>query len=379
MAKGKTLRTLYKLGPPDWGDISREDKILKNFSAKSTLLTLLAFSFVALFAVGCGDSRDDFVNTTTNNNNNGNLVFRFQQAVTQTTVPNGTATLRFDFFSTDPGTAQSLLFTETRPFATEVRFDNVSSQVASVAVTSFGADGLPTQTNVAAVTVVVGNDVAVDLNQGTVASFDALTGPGTVNLVSDADNMVLLSREGTLNQLSSAETAQLILTGTFTPGGDFDLPINDTVATFSFADNNVANISSTGLLTGFNFGANTTLTANYTALSTTRSTDVAIQTFFYAIGDASTTIPTNLTDGSIIGVVSFINKRGIFTNVRQTPNTTYTLGTPVLSGVSIDSTTGEVTTGSTTGTQDVIVTYVDPDSGLTFTDTHTVTVSDTAN
>ena len=246
--------------------MSMEDKNLKKFQSTSALLTLLVVGFVSLFAVGCGDSRENFVFTGNNNQaNTGNLVFRFQQAAAQTVdiVPAGTATLRFDFFTNNPPTLQGLLFTETRAFADVVTFNNVSPEVRSVTVTCFNAAGLPLATLFGPVTVNVGQTTEVDLNDAQPVAIEALT--------SSPDPIIL----------TVGQTQQVTNTGSFNQGSTATIPAGSLTYNLTEAAGNLiptATVSSTGLVSFVNRAQNATLTSSFTFGGQTRSDTVLVRT-----------------------------------------------------------------------------------------------------
>ena len=99
----------------------------------------LILSLLALLAIGCGDSSDDFV-VQNSQSNNGNLVFQFvrPQALN---VPTATTTVRFDFYRAN----DVLDFTSEQPFAPTITFNDVSTSIVRVVVTSLDANGFPIQ------------------------------------------------------------------------------------------------------------------------------------------------------------------------------------------------------------------------------------------
>lgn len=338
-----------------------EDNILKKFKAKSALLTLLALSFVALFAVGCGDSRDDFVITNTNNNpaTQGNLVFNFQQAVTQQvpdTVPAGTASLRFDFFSTNPPDAESLVFTETRAFAQEIVIEDVPSNVVSVLVTAFDANGFPLATLSGDVTVIIGATNPVDLDDSNPVTFDALTvAPDPVLIVIDDNGNQATVVETGSGEQANGNTEQLLFTGSFSVGTPQTLPA--TASFLSFSDiSPVANVSSTGLITGNEDGTDD-LTTTYTIGSQARTDTVTVNNYFFNVTaeDGVELLPTDTYGGRYTAEFAF----GADQLANVAANSTFALqGTPT--GITIDPDTGDLELeNATPGTFNVIVTWVD--------------------
>lgn len=332
---------------------------------RSSLVALLSLSFIALFAVGCGDDREDFVITNTSQTGNGNLIFRFQQqTVTQTIVPAGTVQLRFDLFSTNPGSEASLVATETRNFAEVVTLENVPSNVVFVAVTAIGADGLPTQVRTGSVDVIPGASTEVVLENTVAVTFDSLSvTPQVVNLV--------FNREEVLTQ-------QMTFSGVFS-GDTFGIPITTPPATFTFDGPNLGNFSSTGLFSsGFDiqhYGSNTTVTAGYTFLDTTRTETFDIRTFIFAVDNAGR---SSLAPGESYTAgydLEFTNSAGQAPEIELT----YALENPV-TGVELNTEDGSfTTTGSTPeGTFNVVVSGTDPNTGFVVTDTVQFTIDASA-
>ena len=318
------------------------------------LLALFTIAFVSLFSVGCDSSGNGLVVDTFNT---GNLQFQFQRPVTQTvdTVPSGTTMLRFDLFSTNPATEGSLVFSETRDYADQITLTGVPTNVVLVVVTTLDADGLPTAILSAPVQVIVGSTIQVDLNDAVAVTFEALSiTPETINVV--------------VTDKGQVETQQLTFTGTFN-SEQFALPITSPEASFSFDTPNVGNVSSTGLYT-FDTevhsgpGTNTTLTGNYTFGSTTLMDTVQVFVYgFFPFPQGSQFLVPGDSYTACYGS-EFVRPNSIV----ETPSTfTFALESPV-TGVTVDSATGDITTTASTpvGTFKVIVTYNDSTSGMTF-------------
>jgi len=351
-----------------------EEKNLKNFTSKSTLLTLLAISLVSILAIGCGDSKE-FVATGTANQGTpatvGNLSFSFAKAVnaqTTGTVPSGTTTLRFDFFSVDPPASSGLVTTVTRAFATEITIEDVPTNVVTVLVTALDANGFPLATLQGEANVVLGATTPVDLGDATPITFDALTvTPNPTYLV-----------EG--------ETQQLTFTGSFSNGTVASLPINSTTAGFAFSQAGIVSISDAGLVS-FETGANnTTATCSYTVGGTTLSDDVFIGTFVFNV---SATAQYDLDPSSTYtaGYSNLLQDDNNFDNIDVTSVCTYAIETPT-SGVVVQPNGNiELNNAAPGSTFNVVVTYVDSAanrpasavgeaSGKTFQGTIPFTVAD---
>lgn len=340
--------------------MSMEDKILRKFQAKSALLTMLLVGFVALFSVGCGDSRDEFV-ATNSNGGTGTLVFRFQQAVLQAvdTVPAGTTQLVFSLHAGAPASTANLV--EVRgpvAFQNVVTLTGVPTNVTHVVVTALGANNQPLAILTGDVFVQAGVTTDVDLNDSTPVTFDAITvSPDPINLVVGGAGV------------------QASISGAFSNGSNVNLPINNSTTTFSFApDNGVANFSATGLFQGLQAG-NSTATATYTLGGVSRSDTFLVRVYEFEAD--VTTPPAELVSGGnyTAGYTLNLTRADLTTRDNFTSAVTYAIS-PDVNGLSIDANTGDITNNGsvTSGTFNVVVTVTDSVSGLTFTDTIPFTV-----
>lgn len=337
-----------------------EDKNLKKFQTKSALLTMLLVGFVALFSVGCGDSRDEFVATNTGSGT-GTLVFRFQQPVAQTlsTVPAGTAQLLFSLHAGAPASTTNLVVVRgPLAFQPVITLSDVPTNVSHVVVTAFGANGQPLGVATGNVEVQAGVSSDADLGPFASVTFDAITvSPDPLNLV------------------VGGSSGQVSIAGAFS--GDrtvASLPINNTTTSFSFSPNNgVANFSATGVFHGLEAG-NTTATASYTLANVTRTDTFAVRVFeFEANAESNTVVPGgNYTDGYTL----MLTRADGTTQSSFASGVSYSMN-PAVNGLTINSTTGVVTNNGsvTSGTFNVVVTVNDSVSGLTFTDTVPFTVA----
>lgn len=327
----------------------------------SLRLTLLALAVMAACFTGCGDS-DNFVFTNNNQGsvgNTGNLVFRFQQASAQTIdiLPNGTVTVRFDLFGTNPPSQASLLDSEIRPYADLIVLEDVSADVVFVSVTCFDANDLPLAILTGTVDVIVGADNEVDLNDSQPVSLDAIT----VN----PDPAFLATYDPT----------QLTITGSFGNGQTLPLPITANTVQFSGLGN-VANVTANGLLSVGIFplcGANTTATATFMFGATQVSDDFSVQTFCFDVfspvnTNRETVEPFLVTpdftydEGYTFGMVAPNGE--IIVDGGQLPGPPTYAVTPAVAGVTINSSTGELSIGAgvPVGTTfEVVITYVDDD------------------
>lgn len=117
----------------------------------------------AVLSVGCGDSREDFVNTTTNvAPASGALTFNFAVAQGTITVPEGTTTLDFTFYD-QQNQAGNVTLTSTNNFATSVTITGVPVGTQSYQVVARNANGTALATGTGNVTVVADTTTVVDL------------------------------------------------------------------------------------------------------------------------------------------------------------------------------------------------------------------------
>ncbi len=140
-------------------------------------LTTLVVSLVALLAVGCGSSRDEFVFTGTSGvNNTGSMTFNFVQAqeVEPSVVPVGTTRLLFEFFDGPDQTGAKTLADVSRDFAGTITIDGIPTSTSSVRVTAFSAEGVPLLVFTANVVVIPGTNVVVALGQGTAVAVSSV-------------------------------------------------------------------------------------------------------------------------------------------------------------------------------------------------------------
>lgn len=334
--------------------MSMEDKILRKFQVKSALLTMLMVGFVALFSAGCGDDRDEFV-ATNNNGGNGELVFRFQQAVAAQAidiVPNGTTQLVFSLHAGAPASTTNLV--EVRgpvAFQNIVTLTGVPTNVTHVVVTALGASGQPLAALTGNVIVQAGVSTDVDLNDQSPISFDGIAvTPDPINLVFGGGGV------------------QGVVNGSFSNGSIVSLPITNTSTTFVLANAAAANVSATGLFTGLAAGTNSAATASYTLAGVTKTDAFQVNVYGFeadALGGTNIAANAGYTAGF---VTDFVRSNGVAVN-NITTGLSYSLS-PTVSNLTINPTTGAITNSGTTSVSsfDVVVTWTDTVSGLTFTD-----------
>lgn len=358
-------------------------RILKKFQSRSALLTLLVVGFVSLFAVGCGDS-DNFVFTGTNNTpitgDTGNLVFRFTQAQTVDTVPTGTTSLRFDFFSSRTPSLATFLFTETRSYAELIIIEDVPVETQSVVVTAFGANGQPLAVLTGDTNVIIGGDSEVDLVFNSNPTFNSIT-------LSPNPAIILTPGSDTQQVTVTAnfDTAQVLGQQT-----NYNVNIDPTTVDFDIVeaagqDNPItANVTAAGLVVANAFQQNATLTAEYTAFNTTHTDSTLIRTVNFEASNDSPQTSYNPGD-PFTGwyLVEFFESDGVTVlSVNSGANTTYALANNA-AGVTVDPATGTFTTTQnvTSGDIQIQVTWVDGrtqnadgsnGTGTTFTDVVTI-------
>lgn len=265
-----------------------EDKILTLLRAKRALMTLMFISFAALFAVGCGGSRDNFVATGNTGAQTGNLVFQFVRP--QTTVDAAVTSLRFDAYGSNGGKiTANLIVTETRTFANTITL-NVSTQVVCVRVTGLNAAGFPIQFfDADNLTVVPNGTTNVALGGSNAVNFSSVAFvPTPVCLVVDAD-------------ASTATSSQLTATVLFSDSST-NLPanINNTTTNFALTNTALFNVSTSGLFEVANPGGmtfnNTSCTASYTTNNVTQTQTFLCSIFgFSAAIDAGSPEDNSLT------------------------------------------------------------------------------------
>ena len=352
-------------------------RAIRSVSMTGILLILLTF-----LATGCGDS-DNFVfngNNVTPSATTGDLIFNFERAAAQDIVPNGTTSLRFDFFSTNPPAQSSFVFTENRAFNTLIIIEDVPTNCVSVLVTAFNSDGLPLATYSGSFTVQAGQDVNVDLNDAVPVTLDAITvSPDPMNLVYGSDIPFTETTPETNVSFLPGVEVQAIITGSFSNGSSAQLPISATTTSFSGL-NNVANVTATGLFsvdTVQLVGNNTTATATYTLGSDVRSDDFVINTSALLVLTGTLDGPTVDFTAPIIsspggydgGFAGAVIQQDRTLNFLDESDLTFALESPV-AGVSINQDTGIITAASGIAANTpvfVLVTFVDTVRNLTYT------------
>jgi hypothetical protein len=340
------------------------EEVLYMFKKTKFILALLAVSLITVLAVGCGSTDNEFVGVATGRGSSqvGNLSFAFFGVNPQIAgeVPANTASLRFDMFSTKPPAATSLVLTETRQYSESIVIEDVPINVICVVVTALDANGFPLVSLQGSANVILGETTPVDLGNAEPITFEKLT------ITPDPTNV---SKGG--------DAVQLFFTLEFSNGSIFQLNSFDAPAASFSQQQTVANITTTGLVSTGVGGQNTTATGSFTVQNITLSDDFVINTYCLDARVSPNTlfIPFQQITGTISNElnynVQFTGTNGISTQVAK--ECAYSLVTPY-PNVTIDSVTGQLTLSPATlpGTVNILVTYLDPVSGLFLTDTVSV-------
>ncbi len=329
----------------------------KNSAPKRSLLTFLMVGLVSLFAVGCGDSNEDYVFTGTNPGfATGNVTFQFEQDVlTQAAVvPAGTDYLTFDFYATNPPASGQLVFEADAPYANTVTVQNVPTNVRSVVITAFDVDGFPLATLSSPVSVNAGTTTNANLNGVPVVPVDFATLSVTPNPVA----LTLGTQNGGSQQLNVTLNFDNGLS--YTVAAD-ELPTS-VLASYEIENAGVATVNGTGTVTAVAAGAtNGTATLSFNGstveapFSVTVSGGVITPVTVLGPADGEITLPQGGFEYALIARVGFENAT---TDVAL--NTT--------SGYEVEVEGTAVTFNATAGT------LVTADNVIAGNDTATVTV-----
>lgn len=316
---------------------------------------MLVLSLVSLIAVGCGDSRDDYVFTGSAPNpaSTGNLTFQFQRPAAQQAglVPAGTTSLLFEFFDSAESDHDDLVHAAATAYANSVTVQNVPASATYVRVTAYSEGSHPLALFTASFRVVPGGSTPVDLSNPTPITFDRLG-------VTPAPLALSLAAGG-LN------SDQLVLTGLYSNGQSVGFATNSYLAnaTFTSSDDSVATVSDSGRVDAIANGS-ANITATYIVDGVTRS---GVSTVTVTGGPVATlTIsPASLSvaqgDQSDPLQATFTPVAGSAQNVTSSGFLSYLLETPV-SGISVDNVSGVVTVDLSTPintTANVVATYDD--------------------
>lgn len=334
-------------------------------------LSTVLLSLFAFLAVGCGSSSNDFV-LNDNFATTGSLAYLLQ-VNNVTSVPNGTATLRFDLYDNSVPANGTLVLTTESALTDTVIVDSLPPTVRSTVVTAFDSNGFPIGQATVNSQVVTGTNGEVDLSNVTFTAitFDSVTAtPDPVNLANE-------------------ETRQLGLEALFSSGASPEIAVSTfaTVASFTSGDENVAQVSDSGVVSVVDAGM-TTITASYTINGVTRSDTVDVNTsiFNVSVTFLSALAPvSNEFEEYSVGVgtsrqpsyVSRLTGPDGQTESIAASNLSFTFDPPV-SGFSVNN-QGEVSVSngvSPSTTAKLNISYTDGDN-RTFTDVMVITAVST--
>lgn len=273
------------------------------------LLTFLMVSLVSLFAVGCGDSNEDYVFTGTNPNvQNGNVTFQFEQGVQAqaAVVPVGTDYLTFDFFATNPPQSGQLVFEAEADYANTVTVTGVPTTARSVVITAFDVNGFPIATLTSPVNVVAGATTNTNLNGVPVVSVDFATLAVAPNPVA----LTLGTATGGSRQLEFTLNFDNFIS--YTIAGD-DLP-ETVLASYEIENTAVATVNGTGTVTAVAAGSTNgtaTLTFNGSTVEAPFNVTVSggVLTPVTVLGpvDGAITLPQGGFEYALVARVGFTN------------------------------------------------------------------------
>ncbi|MCA9777078.1 MAG: hypothetical protein KC800_10190 [Candidatus Eremiobacteraeota bacterium] len=329
-------------------------------------LSLALLSLLAVLAVGCGSSNNDFVVSGGGNNifTTGSLSYLLR-VNDVTSLPNGTTLLRFDLYDGNG----NLILSSNATVSDVFEIDEVDGDVRSTTVTAFDEDGFPIGQVTVPSEVVLGADTDIDLSNAvfTPITFDALTAtPDPAELGTD-------------------ETLQLALQASFSNGATVVLPSASFPQSAAFVSNDtdVVTVNSAGVLTGGEAG-NTTVSATYTINGVGRSdtvdasvTNLDVVATFISIrallanefDDFSVSVGGNLQPGYVARLTL---PSGQVENISAT-ELSFTFD-PAVAGFSVSS-SGEVSVAGTVAlntTANLRVSYTDG-NGKTYSDIMVIT------
>lgn len=332
----------------------------------SALISLL-IGLVSLFAVGCGDSQQDYVFTGTGQQpaSTGNVVFQFEKAQNQTVVPDATTGFDFVFYDVQGG---DVVYTAESAYADQVTVEDVPTNATFVVVTARGTGDIPLVTYTGTFNLPAGNTINVTLSAGTTVTFTGITvSPSTVNLVAG----------------TQGDSQQLSIVGSFSNGESITFNSSTFPASASFTGNDpaVATVTSGGLVEGVANGeTSVTVTYNIGGVPQTDVVDInvtggVVQEDTLTVTPSTLQLPANTTSSDLVAI--FTPAGGSPVPVTGSEFLSFALDEPV-TGISVNNETGAVTVAA--GTEDnvtatVIATYNDGE-GNSATDTVVVTVGD---
>lgn len=225
--------------------------------AKPSSLIALLLALVSLFAVGCGDSGEDFVRTGNDfaqpPSQTGTVTFQFARAQQVANVPAGTTKLHFDFFNADGAE----VFQADRDFDTTVTIEGVPPSTTRAVVTALDANNVPLATLLYNLQVVAGGtSTATLLGPDDLIQFTTLTAtPDPINMVANT-------------------TQQLTVSARFSDGSS--LPVDAALGVrFSSRNSAIANVTANGLVAGVAAG-NTTVDVSLVLNGVSRTDTVTV-------------------------------------------------------------------------------------------------------
>ena len=302
---------------------------------KPSLLIMMMVMLVSLFAVGCGDSNNDFVFTGNNNNNPNNnpgtLTFQFVKANAQATVPATTVSIRFDYLDAE---GDEIGAPDIEPFAESITVTPPAGMV-SVRITPIDGNGFPVAQATATQAFPPNNtDVDVDMSA---YNFTAVT---LTSIVATPDP----------TNVTVGGSQQLTVTGTFS-NGDVVTFGSSAIANTDFTPDNSGtfSVNATGSVTGVAAGPGL-LTVAYGSVTDTVTVNVStsgdgvftvtpdpltvgvgttsdpVVVSFTPAGDTTLTVPNSEVTFTIVGAGFTANDDGTVTVAPSVaPNTSATL------------------------------------------------------
>lgn len=331
---------------------------------------LLLLLLVSLFAVGCGDSGEDFVVVGDNGNNNPqvptttvNFQFARAQANVTANVPTGTTRLHIEFLSS----LDAKVFETEVDFAPTVSVGGVPVTATKAVVTPLDRNGIPLATILYNLQLVEGKTFdAIPLGPGFLVTFNTLTAtPDPTKIGVNA-------------------TQQLSLTVGFSNGNTLSGTAAGGVASYTSGDALIASVSSSGLITGVSAG-NTTVNVSYSLNNVTRTDTVSVEvtgsggtgnvSVNRLIANPTSVTLTNSTTSQKVAATFFPANSNVGQNVTATGVLSNFTGGVDATNLSYTSASGNVTsTAAVNGTATLTLSFT-PQGGSAVNTTVPITVS----
>jgi len=307
----------------------------------------MLMALVSLFAVGCGDSGEDFVVTGNQGNNGANTgAVTFQFARAQQTVPAATALFDIRFFS-----ANGLQVFEQLniPFNTTITVQNVPTSATRAVVTAKNAAGIPLATIDYSLNVVGGGTANAVPGTSTLVTFD------TVTATPDPTSVAI------------GGTQQISLAVGFSNGDSLSGAAAGGTPVFTSSAPAVATVNATGLVTGVTAGS-ATITVAYNLNGVTRTDTVAVTVTVAPpapgalVANPTSATLTNTTATQVFSAtingapVNFTGNVGTFTGTVAAGNLSYDNATRTLTATGNATGSAVLTLTSGTATTNVPVT-----------------------